>query len=157
MSVWGHFSTPVLIPEVTLILKTVLLLQLAITSRTFLFMVHDFILDIFQVSWHWDATASHNEEVLFIPLALGAPFLLPMEKHKNYQGMIPSNYLKSPKLTLSSSYFVYGQNSSGFHFLLTPSRVSSYPYDLETLVQKSHVKANYQDFKKLCKLCNYPK
>lgn len=73
-------------------------------------MVHDFILDIFQISWHWDATASHNEEVLFVPLAYGATFPLSIEEYKSYQGMGPlPNYLECPKLTPSSPYFLYGQ------------------------------------------------
>jgi len=82
-------------------------------------MVHDFILDIFQISCHWDATASHNEEVLFIPLAYAATFLLSTEEYKSYPGMVPlPNHLESLKLTTPSPYFVYGQNSSEFHFLL---------------------------------------
>lgn len=82
MSASGHFSTNTLIPEATLILESVFVERLAISfSRGLSFVVHDFILDIFQISWHQDATASHNEEVLFIPLAYGAAFLLSIEEH----------------------------------------------------------------------------
>lgn len=61
-------------------------------------MVHDFILDIFQISWHWDAAVYHNEELLLIPLAYGATFLLSIKEYKSYQEMVPlPNYLVAPK------------------------------------------------------------
>lgn len=85
-------------------------------------MVCDYILDILQISWHWDTAASPNEEVLFILLAYDTIFLLSIEEYKNYHGMVPpSNYLESPKLTSSELYLVYGQNFSEFHFLKSPS------------------------------------
>lgn len=85
-------------------------------------MVHDFILDIFQISWHQDATAPHNEEVLFIPLAYGAAFLLSIEEHKSCQGTVPlHNYLEPLKLKPASPYLAYGQNSSEYHMLIISS------------------------------------
>ncbi|EOA94113.1 hypothetical protein Anapl_16413 [Anas platyrhynchos] len=46
---------------------------------------------------------------------------------------------------------------SVLHALVRRHLASSYPCDLKIPVQKSHVKASYQDFKKPSKLCNYRK